>query len=166
MRWGSALAGAAAALTVVAGAQTALTMVERRQVMADVAMLSAETTRPVANIPKSHDGHFWAQTDINGAPVRALVDTGSTLVALTMRDAQAIGLSPETLVYSHPIDTAAGRVSAAQVRLPVVSVGQIEQLYVDAIVVPEGLQHSLLGMSFLNRLTRFEATKDGLFLLQ
>lgn len=168
MRWGSALAGAAGASLIVLGAQIGLEQVERRTVLAEVATLRKANHDPttVTAIPKSNDGHFWALTNIGGASVRALVDTGSTLVALTAHDAKAIGLSTENLRFSHPVDTAAGRVTAAQVRLPVITVGGIVQRQVDAIIVPQGLEHSLLGMSFLSRLSRFEATQDGLYLLQ
>ncbi len=164
MRWGSALAGAAGATAVVIGGQTYSTrgQSDEHQDLASLALSSAEG----ATVPRGADGHFWAMAEINGAQVRTLVDTGSTLVALTLNDALATGVPFEHLTFDHPIETAAGSVNAAKIRLVRVRVGDVVERQVDAIVVPSGLKHSLLGMSFLNRLSRFEATADGLYLRQ
>lgn len=117
-----------------------------------------------ARVPRSADSHFWAETEINGARVRTLVDTGATLVALTRADARRAGLALDQLVYDHPIETAGGVVQAARVRLDRVVVGGIALERVDGIVAPEGLGYSLLGMSFLGRLTKLEVTRDALVL--
>lgn len=115
-------------------------------------------------IAKSTDGHFWAVGSVNGASVRFLVDTGATAVALTPADAQRLGLGPEDLHYSARVVTAGGSARAASVRLASITVGGAKLENVDALVIEKGLDTSLLGMSYLGRLTRFEATRKSLVL--
>ncbi len=115
-------------------------------------------------IPKGRDGHFWAEARINGAPVRMLVDTGATAVALTPADAARLGFRPQDLKYAYQVTTAAGGTRAAAVKLTSVSVGGARLIDVDALVVEKGLDTSLLGMSYLGRLSRFTATRSKLTL--
>ena len=113
-------------------------------------------------VAKGADGHFWADAQVNGKPVHFLVDTGATAVALTPEDAQRLGFKPADLKYGYNITTAAGASHAAAVTLTSVSVNGARIENVQALVVAEGLDVSLLGMSYLGRLTRFEATRNTL----
>lgn len=117
-----------------------------------------------AAIAKSPDGHYWADADVDGHQIHFLVDTGATAVALTADDARNLGLVPENLTYSYTVMTANGPARAAAVKLNVVSVGGAQVDDVDAFVIDKGLQTSLLGMSYLGRLTKFEATQSELVL--
>jgi aspartyl protease family protein len=117
-----------------------------------------------ASIAKSTDGHFWANAEVDGHPVRFLIDTGATAVALTADDARNLGMDPSSLQYQYTVMTANGPAKAAQVKLGVVSVGRAQVSDVDAFVIDKGLETSLLGMSYLGRLARFEATPDALVL--
>jgi aspartyl protease family protein len=117
-----------------------------------------------ASIAKSTDGHFWADAEVDGHPVRFLVDTGATAVALTAEDARNLGIDPSSLQYQYTVMTANGPARAAQVKLGVVSVGRAEISDVQAFVIDKGLGTSLLGMSYLGRLARFEATPDAMVL--
>ena len=117
-----------------------------------------------ASIAKSTDGHFWADADVDGHPVRFLVDTGATAVALTADDARNLGIEPSSLQYEYTVMTANGPARAAQVKLGLVSVGRAEVSDVQAFVIDKGLGTSLLGMSYLGRLAKFEATPDAMVL--
>lgn len=117
-----------------------------------------------ASITKSADGHYWAEARVNGARVRFLVDTGATAVALSPRDATRLGYPPSSLVYGHKVMTANGEARAAKVQLQSVSVAGARVDDVDAYVIEKGLDTSLLGMTYLGRLERFEATKTALIL--
>jgi aspartyl protease family protein len=117
-----------------------------------------------ASIAKADDGHFWANADVDGHPVRFLVDTGATAIALTADDARNLGIDPSSLQYQYTVMTANGPAKAAQVRLGEVSVGRAEVSDVQAFVIDRGLQTSLLGMSYLGRLAKFEATPDAMVL--
>ena len=113
---------------------------------------------------KASDGHFWADGEVNGAPVRFLVDTGATTVALTPQDAERLGIDLSDLHYGYNVVTAGGRARAAPVRLATVDVAGAKLENVDALVIEKGLDASLLGMSYLGRLTSFQATREALFL--
>jgi len=134
------------------------------------AAVSVSEAAPVAQnnhltaIPKARDGHFWANAVVNSKAVRLLVDTGATVIVLTPADAQRLGYAPATLTYDQKVVTANGETVAALVNLPSVGVGQSTVRNVDALVVKHGLTTSLLGMSYLGRLSRFEATPSSLIL--
>lgn len=95
-------------------------------------------------------GHFLAQGQINGATVDFVVDTGATLVSLSSKDAQRIGLS-YLRGKSVTMRTANGPASAYLVKLDTVRVGDISLNGVDAVVMENQDMPVLLGMSFLNR---------------
>lgn len=118
----------------------------------------------VAFVGKARDGHYWAWAEIDGHPVRVLIDTGATAVALTPDDARHAGVDLELLVYNRDVSTAQGVTRAAPVMLDHVSVAGADVSRVEALVVRQGLSTSLLGMSYLGRLEGFEATREGLIL--
>ncbi len=95
-------------------------------------------------------GHFVAEGAINGGPVRFVVDTGATVVALPAHEALRLGIDyrkgrPGTT------RTAGGVVPVYRVTLDRVKVGAIELLSVEGLVIEQGLDIALLGMSFLGR---------------
>ena len=94
-----------------------------------------------------------------------LADTGATLVVLTAEDAERIGIDLEWLEFNTPVQTANGTTMTAKTILDDVSVGGIEIRDVNALVVRHGLlNHSLLGMSYLGALSKFEIKGDQLVL--
>jgi aspartyl protease family protein len=112
------------------------------------------------------DGHFQINAEVNNAKVTFLVDTGATKVALTARDAKRIGIDLNSLIYDVRITTANGVSFFASVMLKEIRIGSIVMNDVDAYVGQSGLDTSLLGMSFLNRLGEYQATRDTLTLCQ
>jgi aspartyl protease family protein len=113
---------------------------------------------------KASDGHYWAQGEVNGAPVRFLVDTGATAVALAPADAERLGFDLSRLHYGYSVMTAGGQARAASVKLARVSVAGATLEDVDGLIIEKGLDASLLGMSYLGRLSSFQATRQALFL--
>ncbi len=110
-------------------------------------------------------GHYFAEADINGTPVAVMVDTGATGVALSYEDADKVGLRPHGLDYNTPIATANGIVKAARVTLRRVEVDNVRVRDVEGLVLPEGaMRGSLLGMSFLSRLSSFKIENGVLYL--
>ena len=130
----------------------------------------AATAAPVpaaggpAQVLKAADGHYWADADIDGRAVRVMVDTGASVVALTRDDAARLGLRLEPADFSATVVTASGPVRAAAVELQAVAVAGARVDAVEALVVEDGLPHSLLGMSYLGRLSSFSATPSALTL--
>ena len=124
----------------------------------------ADVERAV-RIRRGRDGHFIANTEINGVGLSMLVDTGASTVVLRPLDAQRLGLDPNKLKYTVAVQTANGTTYAAPVRLKVFSVGSIQFNDIDALVSkPGALRDSLLGMSFLNRLRSYEFSGEYLTL--
>lgn len=102
-------------------------------------------------------GHFITEGAINGNPVRFLVDTGATMVALPAADAVRLGIDYRKGQRGLS-STAGGTVPTYRVRFDSVRLGEIEIAGVDGMVLEHGLNIALLGMSFLNRV---EMKRDG-----
>jgi aspartyl protease family protein len=118
---------------------------------------TAASDRQSVTLAADPRGHFVTEGAVNGNPVRFLVDTGATMVALPASEAQRLGIDyrkgPRALT-----NTAGGLVPVYRVRLDTVKLGAIELAGVDAMVIEQGLDVALLGMSFLNRV---EMKRDG-----
>jgi aspartyl protease family protein len=121
----------------------------------------AATRGGAVEISRGRGGEFQIITQVNGASIAMVLDTGASAVVLTQEAAKAAGLPLEMLNYSVSIDTANGRARAAAVTLERVGIGSIVEKSVPALVVQPGqLKTSLLGMSFLSRLERWEVRGD------
>ena len=120
----------------------------------------------VVHLTAESTGHFFATGQVEGTDIDFIVDTGATLVALTYDDALNIGLPVHSLRFDASIKTANGQTWGAIVELADVTIGEITVRNVQAMVLDDGLDRSLLGMSFLNRLTSFEIARDKLTLRQ
>jgi aspartyl protease family protein len=102
-------------------------------------------------------GHFFAEGAINGIPVRFVVDTGATFIALPGAQATRLGIDYKKGARG-AVQTANGPATAYQIKLDTVKLGGIELTLIDGVVIEEGLSVALLGMSFLNRV---EMKRDG-----
>jgi aspartyl protease family protein len=112
------------------------------------------------------NGHFVTEASINGTDVKVLVDTGATMVAMSYEDAADVGLHPRNLDFNVPVATANGMAQAAHVNLDRIDIDGVRVENVDGLVLPEGaLQGTLLGMSFLSRLSGFKV-EDGVLYLK
>ena len=107
-------------------------------------------------VPMSPDGHFYLTLDLNGVPVRFVVDTGATDIVLSAGDAARIGIPTEALVFSGRALTANGEVATAPVRIETVALGPHVDTGLRAVVNRGELRESLLGMSYLRRFDRLE----------
>ncbi|HWA62640.1 MAG TPA: TIGR02281 family clan AA aspartic protease [Caulobacteraceae bacterium] len=166
-----AIVAFAAALAAVGAAQAVVSLdpnarpADRATPQLAVAQVSDPDSPPgAAALSKAADGHFWADADVDGHEVRFLVDTGASAVALTQEDARRLGIDPNSLSYTYAVATANGQAHAAQIKLHSISVGQAHVADVDAFVLDRGLETSLLGMTYLGRLSQFEATRTALIL--
>ena len=115
-------------------------------------------------VPRGFDGHYHLSLDINGAPVRFVVDTGATDMVLSQEDAQAAGIDPARLAYLGRAQTANGTVPIARVTLDTVTLGGITDRNVGASVNGGEMFGSLLGMSYLDRFGRIEISGNRLIL--
>jgi aspartyl protease family protein len=112
------------------------------------------------------NGHFMTTADLNGRPVDVLVDTGASMVALSYEDAERAGVFVRPSDFTHRVSTANGTAKIALVTLDSVSIGDITIRNVEAMVSEPGrLATTLLGMTFLGRLSRAEM-RSGVLILQ
>lgn len=110
-------------------------------------------------------GHFSASARINGRPVPVLVDTGASMVALSYEDAESAGIYVRPGDFTARVRTANGIAKVAPVMLDSVSIGDITLYDVRAAVSEPGrLGTTLLGMTFIGRLSRAEMRGDVLIL--
>lgn len=115
-------------------------------------------------VQRAQDGQFWLIGEVNGSEIRFMVDTGASVVVLTMEDAERAGIMVGPADFTGFAQTANGTVAVAPVRIATLAVGRITELDVPAIVNGGELGASLLGMSFLSRLSGFEVRGDRLYL--
>ncbi|WP_245999461.1 retropepsin-like aspartic protease family protein [Paracoccus methylarcula] len=111
-------------------------------------------------IPVSHDNHFYLTAELNGTPVRFVVDTGATSIALGAGDARRIGIDPDDLAYIGTARTANGIVRTANVTIGEFTIGDIVDRNVPATVIGGDMDGSLLGMSYLRRFARVSFEGD------
>jgi aspartyl protease family protein len=115
-------------------------------------------------LPRGHNGHFYAEVSADSGKVMMLVDTGATVVALTANDAAMMGVKWNPGDVRPVARGASGDVYGVPVVLDRIDVGGIEARRVQAVVVPEDLDISLLGQSFLSKVKRVEVTGDQMVL--
>jgi aspartyl protease family protein len=112
-------------------------------------------------------GHYAATFKLNGRSIDALVDTGATLVAINTSTARRVGISVNPSDFKHEVSTANGTIKAAMVNVDSLQIGRISLDDVQAVVLDDkALTTNLIGMSFLNRLGKFQAQDGALLLVQ
>ena len=111
-------------------------------------------------LQRQPNGHFYASAHVDGVPVRMMVDTGASVIALTASDASAIGIYWDDAEISHIGQGASGPVYGVQTRLDEVEIGGIVRRNVAAVVIPQGLDVSLLGQSYLSQVGGVEISGD------
>ena len=131
-----------------------------------------QTVRPMQSVvsedrielPRAPDGHYYLTAQVNGEPIRFVVDTGASQIVLGQSDAERIGIDTGRLAYLGRAYTANGEVRTAAVRLKSVEVGPVRHEDVRAVVNEGEMSGSLLGMSYLQRFSSIEITGGKLVL--
>ena len=112
-------------------------------------------------------GHFNADFKLNGRSVDAMVDTGATLVAINVSTARRIGMKLTEADFVHAVETANGTAKAAAGVIERLQIGRIDVADVQAVVLEDkALSGTLIGMSFLGRLKKFQIENGALLLEQ
>ncbi len=100
-------------------------------------------------------GHFSFRTSMNGKNVKVLVDTGASVVAINNSTAKRINLRPNG--GRMRVSTANGTLTVDQATIREISIGDITVYNVKAVILDDSaLDGTLLGMSFLKKLKKFE----------
>ena len=116
------------------------------------------------SLPRQGDGHFYADAYVNDVSTRFMVDTGASTIALTGEDAEAIGLYWSDEDVQPVARGASGTVYGVHVTLDQVELGGFEARNLSAIIVPQGLDISLLGQSFLGTIENVHIRGDEMVL--
>ncbi|WP_428627381.1 retropepsin-like aspartic protease family protein [Sphingopyxis sp.] len=124
----------------------------------------AKASGGAARLGRSDDSHFYADTQVNGTNIRMMVDSGASIIALTRRDAEAIGIDVDRLPVTGTARTAGGDVPMRTVMLDRVEVDGIEVRQVQAAVVDADMGVSLLGQSYLSKLAAVNVEGDTMTL--
>ena len=96
------------------------------------------------------DRLYHVEAKVNGRVLPAVVDTGASLVTLSVEQARSLGLDWHR-GQPTPVQTANGRISGWSLRLARLAVGPFDLRDVEAVVLETDLPHLLVGNSFLRR---------------
>ncbi len=117
-------------------------------------------------VARRPDGHFHLDGEVNGEPVRFLVDTGASATVLTIRDAKRSGIDTADLAFDRPVQTANGVTFYARARAGTLSIGPFSMSDVPvAIMAAEALNTSLLGMDTINRFSGWRVEGNRMVLV-
>lgn len=114
-------------------------------------------------IERGANGHFIAFADVNDEPIRFVVDTGATTVALTLDDARRAGVAFDPGQFAVVGQGASGDVRGQDVVLRDVVLDGKRAEGVHALVV-DRLGVSLLGQNYLRHLDTVSISGDTMTL--
>jgi len=134
---------------------------------------SAAAASPAASAPadqpqptvidRADNGHFFTVADVNGEPIKFVVDTGATEVALTQDDARRAGVKFDAGQFDVIGTGASGDVRGQEVQLEDVVLDGKRVSGIHAVVL-DGLTISLLGQNYLRRLDSVAISGDKMTL--
>ena len=115
-------------------------------------------------LTRGSTGHFFTDATVNDhGPVEFIVDTGASIIALSIADAKALGVEVDPSQFMVVGEGAGGPVRGQEVILASVDVGGIKVEHVKAVVL-EGSNMSLLGQTFLTHVDHVDMSGDYLSL--
>jgi aspartyl protease family protein len=114
-------------------------------------------------IERSTSGHFLAVADINGEPTHMVVDTGSSVVALTTDDARRAHVDFDPALFAVVGTGASGEVRGQRITIESISLDGKRVAGVPGVVL-DGLPVSLLGQSYLAKLDNVQISNGTMHL--
>lgn len=143
--------------------------------------VSRSVSRPVPKVVSGHNpylgretriklgarGQFIASARLNGYRSDVLVDTGASAVAINETTARRMGIHLKQSDFKYTVQTANGPTKAAMTMIKEIEIGRVSVRGVRALVSRDkSLNVVLLGMTFLNRLKKYEVNHGTLILTQ
>lgn len=101
-------------------------------------------------IRQSADGHYWAEAQVNGTPVRFLIDSGATTTAMTLDTARAANVDIDESGFAVQLNTANGIVEAQRGTIQSLRVGPMMAVDFPVVVAEAFGDSNVLGMNFLS----------------
>jgi aspartyl protease family protein len=131
---------------------------------AEISGNSTQVEGSTLRIRRDEDGHYWVRANVNGTPVRFLIDSGATTTTLSPAAAKTAGIEPSG-GFPVVVETANGTIEIQRARIETLTVGNIIQRDAAVLIGAEGLgDTSLLGMSFLSALKSWRVEGSTLIL--
>ena len=103
-------------------------------------------------VRQASDGHFWVTAQLNGEPVRFLIDSGATTTSISTATAERAGVTPSS-GFPAMVRTANGLVAVQRGRAETLKVGTIERRDVSVHVSEAFGDMNVIGMNFLSSLS-------------
>ena len=145
-------------VTIAGGAALGVFWPLNKEKPSDAASTALEVT-----LERNSDKHFYANATVNGKPVRFLVDTGASEIALTEADAKKAGIAIDPSKYELVGQGASGIVRGQYIEIQKIEVGGISDETTKAVVV-QGANISLLGQPFLENVDEIVIRKGEMTL--
>ena len=101
-------------------------------------------------LKRQDGGHYWLQVEINGNPVRFMIDSGATTTAINAQTATEAGVEVDDGGFPVIIETANGSVTAKRGIVRAMEIGP-HKIADHNVVVSESFgETNVLGMNFLD----------------
>lgn len=157
--------GLVAGLMIPTGQKPAVTETAPTAAAPKVPKAPAAPSAPLDIVlTRSQNGHFFADLDVNGQTIHFLVDTGTSSIALSAADARKLGFSWTAQELAPVGRGVSGPVNGKFVKLHHMRLGGKEAWDMEAAIIPEGLEVSLLGQSFLSQIGSVRISGDQMVL--
>ena len=111
-----------------------------------------QTAAGEIRIRQASDGHFWVTAEVNGEPVRFLIDSGATTTSLSRATAQRVGVEPGG-GFQAMVQTANGVVMVDRGRAESIAIGPIRRTDVAVHISDAFGDMNVIGMNFLSTLS-------------
>jgi aspartyl protease family protein len=123
------------------------------RIKADIAGTSSQSvSAETIEVRRQDDGHYWLQVEVNGSPIRFMIDSGATTTAINANTASDNRVEVDSDGYPVIISTANGRVAANRGVVRTLTVGP-HRISDHNVVVSESFgDTNVLGMNFLDSL--------------
>ena len=122
-----------------------------------------QTAEGEIRIRQASDGHFWVTAEVNGEPVRFLIDSGATTTSLSRETAQRVGIEPSS-AFQAMVQTANGVVMVDRGRAQTIRVGPIARENVAVHISDAFGDLNVIGMNFLSTLSGWSVEGRSLVL--
>jgi aspartyl protease family protein len=135
------------------------------RVKADISGTSGQTVNSeVIELRRQDDGHYWLQAEVNGNPVRFMIDSGATITAINAQTATDTGVDVDSNGYPMILDTANGRVAAKRGYVKKIEIGS-HTIVDHKVVVSENFgDTNVLGMNFLDSMKSWKVERNMMVL--
>ena len=137
------------------------------RVKADISGTAGQSVRgEEITIRRQDDGHYWLQLDVNGKPVRFMIDSGATTTAVNANTARETGIEVGANGYPVFLNTANGSVAAQRGIIQSLKIGTHEIGQHNVVVSESFGDTNVLGMNFLDSMQSWKVEADVMTLKQ